>query len=203
MAPPVTWPLRTPRLTVGRFTADDGPAFAAYRSDPAVARYQSWTAPYPVEAARTLVAEAADAPFGEPGQPMQLAVRLAGDGPPADRLVGDVYLQVLAGSPHAAELGVTLAAAHQGKGLAAEAVGAVLDAVLGPLVHKVVAYVDVRNAPSLALFDRLGFRREGHLVDSFRLDDGTFADEVLFGLTATQRPAAGLTLGPPPPMGNP
>ena len=49
--------------------------------------------------------------------------------------------------------------------------------------HKVVAYTDVRNARSLVLFDRLGFRREGLLHQGFKRADGLI-DEVLFGLTA-------------------
>jgi len=101
-----------------------------------------------------------------------------------DRLAGDVYVHVLAASPHAMELGITLAPEAQGRGLAAEAITAVLDAVFaGGTVVKAMAYVDVQNGPSLALFDRLGFRREGQLTASFDRGDGTYADEVLFGLT--------------------
>src|SRR3990172_12657922 len=41
--------LSSQRLTVRRFRADDAEPFAAYRSDPAVARYQGWEAPYSLE----------------------------------------------------------------------------------------------------------------------------------------------------------
>ena len=40
--------LQTPRLVLRPFAPGDEPAFAAYRSDPHVARYQSWDAPYPL-----------------------------------------------------------------------------------------------------------------------------------------------------------
>ena len=43
---------------------------------------------------------------------------------------------------------------------------------------------------SLALFDRVGFRREGLLHHSYRRPDGELVDEVLFGLTADGRGAA-------------
>src|SRR5262249_3471963 len=51
-AAPVTGPdtgfrrLVSGRLILRRFRAPDAAAFAAYRDDPAVARYQSWDAPY-------------------------------------------------------------------------------------------------------------------------------------------------------------
>ena len=43
-APPVEpfLPFATPRLRLRSFQAADAPAFAAYRSDADVARYQSW-----------------------------------------------------------------------------------------------------------------------------------------------------------------
>ena len=58
-----------------------------------------------------------------------------------------------------------------------------VDAVFAAGRQKVIAYADVRNGRSLALFDRLGFRREGLLHHSYRRRDGLI-DEVLFGLTA-------------------
>lgn len=170
--------LLSPRLRIGRLAADDAPALAAYRDDETVARWQSWTRPYSVERAAATIASMADDVAGQPGHQVNLALRHGG------RLAGDVYVHVLAASPHAMEMGITLAPWAQGWGLAAEAVTAVLDATFaGGSVVKAIAYVDVRNAPSLALFDGLGFRREGHLAASFARGDGTYADEVLFGLT--------------------
>jgi len=46
----------------------------------------------------------------------------------------------------------------------------------------VAAYVHVDNVASLGLFDGLGFRREGLLVDGSPDGDG-WTDEVLFGIT--------------------
>ena len=55
--------LETARLRLRRFRPKDAPAFAAYRSDPAVARYQGWSAPVSPQAAAALVQEFA---AGEP-----------------------------------------------------------------------------------------------------------------------------------------
>ena len=43
-------PLVSSRLLLRRFAIGDAPAFAAYRSDPAVARYQDWESCTLVEA---------------------------------------------------------------------------------------------------------------------------------------------------------
>ena len=67
-------------------------------------------------------------------------------------------------------------------------VGAILDAVLAPQgdLVRVVAYVDTRNAPSLALFDRLGFTNEERLRGSFQEPGGARADEVRFAVAAAE-----------------
>ena len=59
--------LTTARLVIRRFTLDDVAVFAGYRSDPDVARYQSWSAPYPVESARPFIESLAAANPDEPG----------------------------------------------------------------------------------------------------------------------------------------
>jgi RimJ/RimL family protein N-acetyltransferase len=175
----LTLPLITDRLRIDRLFADDAPALAGYRDDEDVARWQSWSPPYSIEQAANVIASMADDTAGLPGHQVNLALR------DSDRLAGDVYVHVLADAPHIVEVGITLAPWAQGRGLASEAITAIIDALFtGDAIVKAIAYVDARNMPSLALFDRLGFRREGYLSHSFRAADGTFADEVLFGLTA-------------------
>ena len=77
------------------------------------------------------------------------------------------------------ELGVTLAPGQRGRGLAIRGARMLLDALLAAGVHRVAAVVDPRNAPSLRLFERLGFRREGHALASY-YDEvyDEWADEV-------------------------
>jgi RimJ/RimL family protein N-acetyltransferase len=172
-------PLTTSRLRIERLVADDATALAGYRNDERVARWQSWSRPYSLERAQAAITAMADDTPGQPGHGVNLALR------ENDALVGDLYVHVLAEAAHTADLGITLAPHAQGRGLATEAVTAVVDALFGDgEVVKAIAYVDPRNEPSLALFDRLGFRREGYLSQSFREADGSYADEVLFGLTA-------------------
>ena len=167
----------TERLVVRRFEPADVEAFAAYRSDPAVARYQVWTAPVPAEDARCLVAEFAAADEQAPGW-FQYAVEAGGV------LVGDVAI-CRHDNGLQAELGFTLATAHQGRGYAGEAVRSVLDRVFATGVRRVSAECDARNAASVRLLERLGFRREGLRREHTWLK-GEWTDDLLFGLLARE-----------------
>ncbi|HEY1639179.1 MAG TPA: GNAT family protein [Streptosporangiaceae bacterium] len=172
--------LETPRLRLRRFQPADTAAFAAYRSDPQVARYQSWAAPVPVAEAATLVGELAS---GDPDQPgwFQYAVEVkAGGG-----LAGDLGVN-LHENRRQAELGFTLAPQWQGHGYAAEAARAVLrDAFERRGLHRVSAECDARNHRSARLLERLGFQQEGHRPE-FTWIKGEWTDDLLFGLLASR-----------------
>ncbi|MFH8468636.1 GNAT family N-acetyltransferase [Streptomyces sp. NPDC017991] len=173
--------LETPRLTLRRFRAEDAAPLAAYRSDPAVARYQSWTAPLPLDTAAHVVRSLAEGSPESPGW-FQYAIELK-----ADRcLVGDVGV-CLHENLMQAEIGFTLAGDRQGHGYATEAVASVLDDLFGRRgLHRVSAECDARNTPSARLLRRLGFVQEGLLRQASRLK-GEWTDDLLFGLLASDR----------------
>jgi RimJ/RimL family protein N-acetyltransferase len=166
--------VRTERLTLRRFTPGDAEAFAAYRSDPEVARYQSWDAPLPLADATRKVEEFAN---GDPAAPgwFQYAVDLDGV------LIGDLGLNLDANLKQA-ELGFTLAPAYQGQGYATEAVRGLLDNLfVERKLHRVSAECDARNTASARLLERVGFQREG-LRRSHTWFKGEWTDDLLFGL---------------------
>jgi aminoglycoside 6'-N-acetyltransferase len=170
--------LSTPRLVLRRFQAADAAALAAYRSEPEVARYQTWHAPVSLAAAAELVAEFA---AGDPLAPggFQYAVALR----PAPTLIGDVYVG-LHGNRMQADIGFTFAPIHQGHGYATEAVRRVLEHLFAERgLRRVSAECDARNLRSAHLLGRLGFRREGLRVAHAWLKE-EWTDELLFGLLA-------------------
>src|SRR3954471_13112159 len=95
----------TARLRLRPLAAADLPAFVAYRSEPDVARYQSWASPYDPADAEALLAAQTDLAFGTPCACMQVAALDR----PSGGLVGDCAVHVLADQPATAEVGVTLA----------------------------------------------------------------------------------------------
>lgn len=170
--------LRTARLVVRRFCPADVPPFAAYRSDPEVARYQSWDVPFSEEQAERFVAGLSDDDPDTPGSWFQFAVAEAAGG----ALVGDVAAYVDEEDPRQARVGITLAADAQGRGYGTEALTALLDYLLIDRgKHRVTADCDARNVASARLLERVGMRREGHhLRSSWWKDEWT--DEYLYAV---------------------
>ena len=175
-------PITTERLALRRFRESDAATLSAYRSDPAIARFQSWHAPYPLDRARATVATLATANPDEPGW-FQYAIERT-----ADRThIGDVGV-CLHDNRMQAEIGFTLVAGCQGQGYASEAVRAVLGHLFRVRgLHKVSAECDARNTASARLLDRVGFTREGHRR-SHTWIKGEWTDDLLFGLLATEWP---------------
>ena len=169
--------VRTERLGLRRFTTADAETFAAYRSMPEVARYQSWDGPVSLAHALELVTEFEQ---GDPAAPgwFQYAIELDGV------LIGDIGLN-LHDNLRQAELGFTLVPAYQGRGYATEAVRGLLDQLFGERnLHRVSAECDARNTASARLLERVGFQREG-LRRSNSWFKGEWTDDLLFGLLRT------------------
>ena len=153
----------TERLVLRPFVANDLPAFVAYRSEPEVARYQSWDTTYSMVDAESFLASQRGAELGAPGGWVQLAAIVRRDG----RLGGDCAVRVGDDQPATAEVGVTFSPHYQGLGLAAEALAAVITTLFQEHdLHRVYAQADDRNLAVHRLLDRLGFRCEARLVEA-------------------------------------
>jgi RimJ/RimL family protein N-acetyltransferase len=148
--------LTSARLVLRRFRADDIETFVRYRADPAVARFQSWEN-FTEADGQAFLASLSEQHPDTPGQWFQFAIEQATTG----AMIGDCALHALADSPREVEIGFTLAPGHHGKGYATEAVARLLDYIFGALAkERAVAITDVRNRASLAVLERLGFKRD-------------------------------------------
>jgi [ribosomal protein S5]-alanine N-acetyltransferase len=170
--------LRTARLRLRPFAEADLPAFVAYRRDPEVARYQEWDETFSAEDAQALFDRWRGVAPGTPGAWFRFAIEEAASG----TLLGDCVLHVKEDDPRQAEIGFTLACGYQGKGYAAEAVGAVLEYAFATLaLHRVIAITDARNAAAARLLERVGMRREGHHLQNVWFK-GAWGDEFSFAI---------------------
>lgn len=84
------------------------------------------------------------------------------------------------------EIGVAISAEQQRRGYASEAIRIVLRYYFEELRYqKVTAWVYSFNEPSILLFERLGFRREGQLRRMLYTRGG-HSDLLIFGLTGEE-----------------
>lgn len=173
------YPLRTERLLIRVMGPSDAAAFATYRNDPEVARFQAWDLPYTEDDASRLIADQADRDDLAPGMWTQLAVECDG------QLVGDVCagLDATAG---VVEIGFTLAPEHQGRGYATEAALALVTDLVERLgVTRVHADLDPANVASMRVLEAIGLDYEVTTRRSY-LWRGEWADNTSYGATAEE-----------------
>lgn len=145
---------RAERTILRRTSPDDCMEFQAYRTDPDIARFQSWDAMSDAEALEFLRHVGKVEPLLRPGHWSQIAVAHAD----TDGMIGDMGL-FPSSTGQEAEIGITLARAHQGQGHATTAMTLAIDLIFATTgVSRIICGADQRNAPSLALIARLPFR---------------------------------------------
>lgn len=130
--------------------------FLGWRSDPEVARYQGWM-PMDAAAARAFLQAQAWASPQPAGTWRQIGVAEAA----SDRLIGDVGIWLFPDA-RAAELGISVAPAAQGRGVGRWAVSTLCGLLFAHAgVERIRAAADMRNLPSLRMLDAAGLRACG------------------------------------------
>jgi RimJ/RimL family protein N-acetyltransferase len=176
----VAWPVSTARLTLRRARADDSDAVLSYRRLPPVSEWLG--APPEDFAAKFITSERLD---------VLLVVERAG------AVIGDLMIKIEdAWSPPRAasqsrgvqaELGWSLRPEETGKGLATEAVEAVLRICFEDLdLRRVTASCFTANAASYRLMERVGMRREAHTVKDSLHTSGEWMDGYSYALLAAE-----------------
>ena len=171
-------PIETDRLLLRPFTFADRDDALAYNSLPDVARYL-YTEPY-TEAtfADVLAAKTRRVAIDREGDALDLVVVPREVG----RVIGEVTLIWRSEQHRLGEIGFMIHPDHQGRGYAREAAEVMLRLGFEGLgLHRVVGRLDARNARSARLLERLGMRREAHLVENEWVK-GEWADEVVYAL---------------------
>ncbi len=152
--------IETPRLLLRRFKEEDLAAFINYRSDPSVAEYQSWDAPYLPEKAIDFWNDQKDLKEDLPNTWQQIAIELK----QTKHLIGDCAVHTLEDTRQI-EIGYTLASQFQKNGYMTEALSALVNHLFAKDKHRIFAQLDVKNDRSAMLLKRLGFRKEGEFIE--------------------------------------
>lgn len=161
--------IKTSRLYIRTVKLSDADRLFYYRSKPEISRFQSWK-PAVVDEAETFIKNNAAVGFNIPNTWKQLAICLHND-----QMIGDIGLHFL--PDEQMEIGYTLSSEYQGSGYATEAVTAVIHHIFSTWKkHRIFASVDPDNRSSIQLLARLGFRKEGHFVKSFKIGEQWYDD---------------------------
>jgi RimJ/RimL family protein N-acetyltransferase len=159
----LTNPLETERLVLRPFAETDFDAVFAMRSDPDVARYLYWEPESEEDARKALARKITQVSLRSEGDVLALAAVERSGG----RLVADVILQWASRQHATGEIGYIVHPDHAGRGYATEAAAPLLGLAFDELgLHRVIGRTEARNIGSARVLEKLGMRREAHLVEN-------------------------------------
>jgi RimJ/RimL family protein N-acetyltransferase len=172
------YPITTERLLLRPFEPGDLDALVPIHGDPDVVRYLYFDVRTRDELRAVLAEKQQRTGIQKEGDPLNLAGVLADSG----ELVGDFTLWVTSEEHRQGEVGYILHPAHGGRGYATEGARALLQLGFEELsLHRICGRLDGRNAASARVLERMGMRREAHLVEN-ELVKGEWTDEVVYAL---------------------
>ena len=175
------FPLATGRLTLRPFVAEDFTAYAAYHTLPEVYRYLYAAPPAGVDLQKQFD-EVLSAPFDTDGDAFRLAVVSTAE----HAVIGETILKLASKAALQGEVGYIFNPAFAGKGYATEAVASTIDfGFFNFGFHRIFARLDTANRGSVGVVERLGLRREAHLVQNDRFN-GEWGDEYIYAVLASE-----------------
>ena len=167
-------PIKTSRLRLRLFAPDDLAAYHAIRAREDINR---WLYSEPATEAESR--EAVDRRIARlPETGVALVAEIAATG----EFAGDVTLTM--GEYRQAEIGFVFDPQHQGHGYATEASAALVALAFETYdVHRVYGRLEARNLASARVLEKLGMRREAHLVENEWVK-GEWQSELIYALLA-------------------
>jgi RimJ/RimL family protein N-acetyltransferase len=172
------YPIETARLRLRPFTMDDLSAVTSLYAEPEVLRYLYVGARSNEEIAKALEERRQRVALKTEGDKMILAIELK----ETRQCIGEVILVWLSATHRSAEAGFLLHPDFQGSGYAYEATLPLLKFGFEQMdFHRIIGRCDGRNAASARLMEKLGMRREAHLIEN-EFIKGEWTDELIFAM---------------------
>jgi RimJ/RimL family protein N-acetyltransferase len=170
------FPLRTARLTLRPYVADDLDALYDIQSRPEVTRYLLYDV-RDRDQVRGILQQRIQAD-GPERDAVDLAVVL----PDTGALIGDVVLFLRSKEHRQGEIGYLFHPDYGGRGYATEAASMLLRLGFEDYgLHRIIGRIDARNTASARVLERLGMRREAHFVQN-EIVKGEWSDEVVYAM---------------------
>jgi RimJ/RimL family protein N-acetyltransferase len=175
--------LRTERLLVRQFEEGDLEALHDMRSREESVRWLYEDPPSLAEDRARLDRRMRNTRFARTGDALGFAAVHDGT------LVADVSLFLRSAEHHQGEIGFIAHPDHQRRGYATEAAAAVLELGFETFeLHRIVGRLEARNAASARVLEKLGMRREAHLVEN-ELVKGEWQSELVYAALRASRGA--------------
>lgn len=172
------YPLHTERLLLRPFVTGDFDAVYAIHSRADVARYLYWDPRTAAEVREVLQRKTRSTAIAAEGDGLSLALVVEATG----ELIGDCSLQLLSREHRQGEIGILLHPDHQGRGYATEAGAVLLRLAFEELaLHRVMGRLEARNEASARVLERLGMRREAHLIENEYVK-GEWQSELVYAI---------------------
>jgi RimJ/RimL family protein N-acetyltransferase len=172
------FPIKTERLILRLYTEDDYDDLYDIQSRPDVARYLYWGPRDHDQARGSLAMKIASSGLRAEGDDLTLAVVL----PETGKIIGDVLLVWTSQKHRQGEVGYIFHPDHGGHGYATEATRVMLRIGFEEIgLHRIIGRLDARNTASARVLERLGMRREAHLVHN-EMVKGEWSDEMVYAM---------------------
>ena len=180
------WPLQTERLLLRPYEERDFDALYAMQSDAEVARWL-YNEPRDLAEVRDLLGrKISGSEWREEDDWLSGAVVLREGGD----VVGDLSLHWVSKEHRTGEIGFMFDPPRQGHGYATEAAHAFLRLAFEDFaLHRVIGRAELRNIASTRVLEKLGMRREAHLVENEWVK-GEWQSEVVYALLDREWPVA-------------
>ncbi|MER5770790.1 GNAT family N-acetyltransferase [Streptomyces sp. NPDC001985] len=173
-------PIKTERLVLRPFTADDEDDMFAFESRDDVARYLFNEPRTREDNARELALRQRLTVLRKEQDSLMAAVELDGT------VIGYVLLVWRSEEHRQGEFGYVFHPDHGGRGYATEAAREMLRIGFERLgLHRIIGRCDPRNTGSARVMERLGLRKEAHFVES-EIFKGEWGGELHFAMLASE-----------------
>jgi RimJ/RimL family protein N-acetyltransferase len=176
------WPIETQRLLLRPFEPTDLDALYEIHAHEGNARYLYNEPRTRQQVGELLERKTRGSALAREGEWLSAAAVLRATG----ELVGDVSLLWASELHRQGEIGFIVHPAHQGQGYATEAVRPLLAFAFATLgLHRVCGRVEPRNVGSTRVLEKIGMRREAHLVENEWVK-GEWQSEAVYAILARE-----------------
>ncbi|WP_372755851.1 GNAT family N-acetyltransferase [Labilibaculum sp.] len=169
--------LETSRLILRQIAQSDQKEVFEYRCNREINKYQGWI-PETLADVELFIEKTAKQ-INEAGTWFQFVMVEK----TSQKVIGDLGIHFMGQENLQVEIGCTLNRLFQGKGFATESLTCVIDYLFCKLnKHRIVTSIDPRNTNSIALVERVGFRKEAHFKESL-FCNGEWLDDMVYAIT--------------------